>query len=205
MEIEAKFRVDNPGIFSQLMALPGIEHFALEPVLDSEQQQNTYYDTDDGRLRAAKYGLRTRQVGQRSVVTLKGPGQVHEGVHRRAEWEFAADNPDPARWPAGEARTLIQNLIGDAALLPILTIATNRRHIMARRDGTTIAELSLDDSTISAAGQTRAIRELEIELLAAGTQDDFDALVAALRTHFSLVPEAQSKLERGLALLDGNQ
>lgn len=204
MEIEAKFRVDDQDIFSQLMALPSIEHFVLEAVLDSQQQQNTYYDTDDWRLRTAHYGLRTRHVGQRSVVTLKGPGQVHEGVHRRAEWEFAADDPNPASWPAGEARTLIQTMIGDAPLLPILTIATNRRHIMAICDGTTIAELSLDDSTITAAGQTCAIRELEIELLPAGTQDNFNALVAALRDHFALVPEAQSKLERGLALLNSS-
>ena len=77
-----------------------------------------------------------------------------------------------------------------------------RRHIYASRDGARIAELSLDEGTISAGGLSERFRELEIELLKEGTRADFDELVAMLRARFPLVPEDRSKLARGLALLD---
>jgi inorganic triphosphatase YgiF len=65
-----------------------------------------------------------------------------------------------------------------------------------------VAELSLDEGDISAGGLAEHFRELEIELLGGGTRADLDQLVALLRARFALVPEDQSKLARGLALLD---
>lgn len=202
MEIEAKFRIDDPAVFAELTTLGRIGPYGLQPEDRVEQQHNTYYDTADGRLRAARYGLRTREVDGRCVVTLKGPGEVRDGVHQRAEWEFESHNPAPATWPQGDARELALALLGDEPLLPLLTIHTHRRHIIAARDTRAIAELSLDEGTITAGDRTEGIRELEIELLPSGVRVDFDALVAALQEQFSLCPEGRSKLERGLALLD---
>jgi inorganic triphosphatase YgiF len=65
-----------------------------------------------------------------------------------------------------------------------------------------VAELSLDEGTISANGREQRFRELEIELLDGGARADFAELVALLRARFRLVPEERSKLARGLALLD---
>ncbi|MFP4438640.1 MAG: inorganic triphosphatase [Chloroflexaceae bacterium] len=202
MEIEAKFRIDAPDAFTQLPQLDRLGTYTLHPEAESEAQRNTYYDTDDGRLRNARYGLRTREVAGRSVVTLKGPGEVAAGVHRRAEWEFPADTPNPAAWPDAAAREQVCNIIGNAPLVQLLTIETRRRHIYAERDGTRIAEISLDEGTISAGTKTQPFRELEIELLPDGTSDDLDALTAALREHVTLIPEERSKLEQGLALLE---
>ncbi len=201
MEIEAKFRIVTSDAFTQLSKLDRLGSYTLHPETEIEQQRNTYYDTDDGRLQAAYYGLRTREVAGRSVVTLKGPGEVVAGVHRRAEWEFPADTPDPAAWPDETARKQICHIIGDAPLVQLLTIETRRRHIYAHCNNTRIAEISLDEGTISAGNRTQPFRELEIELLPDGNSDDLDALIAALREHIILIPEERSKLQQGLELI----
>lgn len=203
MEIEAKFRVDDAHTFLVLPGLTAIGPFHLAPAPDPETQRNTYFDTDDGRLRSQRYGLRVRDLGARRIATLKGAASAQDGVYERDEWEVEIGDDDrPERWPASEAREHALALLGGAPLHPILTIETLRRHIYASRNGARIAELSLDEGTISAGGLSERFRELEIELLKEGTRADFDELIAMLRARFPLVPEDRSKLARGLALLD---
>ncbi len=75
MEIEAKYRVSAEDLDS-VASLRQLGDYALSPALAPEQQENTYYDTDDHRLTTARYGLRVRRVGARTLITLKGPAEV---------------------------------------------------------------------------------------------------------------------------------
>ena len=203
MEIEAKFRVDDQQTFPQLLALEAIGPFKLVAEPDAEDQQNVYFDTADRRLRAGQYGLRVRDLGNRRIATLKGAAEARDGMYERDEWEIEiGDDDNPSAWPPSEARDRTLALLDGAAPLPILAIRTRRLHVIALRDDRRVAELSLDTGAIDAGGRTANFRELEIELLKTGTRADLDALVALLRARFALTPEDQSKLARGLALLD---
>ena len=202
MEIEAKFRVDDPAIFSALLQLAALGDFRLVPADQVENQRNTYFDTADRRLRQRQFGLRVRDLGARQIATLKGAAQVRDGLYERSEWEVDVVGDDPRAWPAGEVRDRVLELIGDAPLLPTLSISTRRQHIYAELGAARVAEISLDEGDISAGGLEQHFRELEIELVEGHTRSDFDDLVGILRDRFSLVPEDQSKLARGLALLD---
>ncbi len=204
MEIEAKFRIDQPAAFAILRALNTLDTYTLHHEPHLEQQLNTYYDTASGHLRAARYGLRTRVVDGRTLITLKGPSVAHNGIHQRMEWEFEWADPNPATWPHADARAQLVSIMGAEQLFPILTIQTERRHILALRDQQAVAELSLDVGSMTVPGKTAAFRELEIEVLPAGTEADLDRLVVSLRQHMTLVPENRSKLERGLELLDSD-
>ncbi|MFN8501266.1 hypothetical protein [Kouleothrix sp.] len=51
MEIEAKFRVDDGGVFPALLALGALGPFRLVPAPEVEDQLNVYFDTADRRLR----------------------------------------------------------------------------------------------------------------------------------------------------------
>ena len=205
MEIEAKFRVDDQQTFPQLLALDAIGPFKLIAEPDAEDQQNVYFDTADRRLRAGQYGLRVRDLGSRRIATLKGAAKARDGMYERDEWEVEiGDDDNPAAWPPSEARDRTLALLDGAEPLPILAIRTRRLHIIALRNDTRVAELSLDTGTIDAGGRTASFRELEIELLKTGTRADLDELVALLRARFTLIPEDRSKLARGLALLDGD-
>lgn len=202
MEIELKFRVTDPDAFARLLALTRLDRYTLHPAAEVEQQRNTYYDTADGLLRAAHHGMRIREIGDRAIVTLKGPNQGRDGLHQRAEWEVEAASPDPETWPPGPARTQALALLGGAPLLPLLTIQTSRHHIYVADAERDIAEISLDEGVFVTAAQPTPFCELEIELLPGGAPADLDALVDALQEHIVLVPEPLSKLERGLALLN---
>jgi inorganic triphosphatase YgiF len=203
MEIEAKFRVDDEQTFPQLLALEAIGPFKLVAAPDAEDQRNVYFDTADRRLRAGQYGLRVRDLGNRRIATLKGAATAREGMYERDEWEIEiGDDDHPSTWPPSETRDRTLALLDSAEPLQILAIHTRRLHIIALRNDTRVAELSLDTGAIDAGGRTASFRELEIELLKTGTRADLDALVAHLRARFTLTPEDRSKLARGLALLD---
>lgn len=201
MEIEKKFRIDDVAQLNQLKTLDRLGDYDLRQSSHSDHQTNTYYDTADRRLERGQYGLRIRDVEGHCIATLKGSQQVQDGLFERDEWEVEASDPHPATWPESAARTQALAVLGDARLLPLLTIYTERHHIFALRDGQEIAEMSLDSGTIEASGQRQPFCELEIELRPAGTAADIDALEAALGTYLPLQPESRSKLQRGLALL----
>src|SRR5262245_7437459 len=153
MEIEAKYRVDDERIFADLLGLTAIGPFHLIPAPNPEDQHNTYFDTADGRLRAARYGLRVRDLGTRRIATLKGDARVEEGIHERDEWEVAIGDDDrPESWPPSEARDHALALLGGAPLFPILTIKTLRRHINASRAGGGIDTLRLGRGLLCARG-----------------------------------------------------
>jgi inorganic triphosphatase YgiF len=206
MEIEAKFRVDDAQTFANLLSLTALGPFRLAPDLAPEDQRNTYFDTADGRLRAARYGLRVRDLGTRRIATLKGDARSADGIYERDEWEVAIGDDDrPQSWPPSQARDRALALLAGAPLQPILTIHTLRQHIYAARDGVDVAEISLDDGTISAGGREEHFRELEIELIGEAARADLDILVVLLRERYPLIPEERSKLARGLALLDDSR
>lgn len=200
MEIEAKYAVTEEAL-DTVSTVRRLGAYTLRPAPAVEEQENTYYDTADGRLSAARYGLRLRRVGERSLITLKGPTDGNDGLHRRAEYEFEGAATDPATWPEGVARDLTLALTGGAPLTPLLRIHTERRVLYAERDGIQAAEICLDRGTIYAGDRRAPISELEIEQLPDGSADDLADLAAALVKLIRLRPEPRSKLERGLALL----
>lgn len=201
MEIEAKFRI-AAGDLQTVAALRQLGAYILTPAPAPEQQQNTYYDTADGRLGAARHGLRVRRIGERVLITLKGPAEVgYDGVHRRAEYEFPGVDPNPATWAPGVARDLALALTGGAPVAPTVAIATERHILYASRDSARVAEICLDQGRMRAGGHEQPFTEVEIELLPDGERADLAALAADLSAHVTLTPETRSKLQRAMALL----
>jgi len=201
MEVEAKYAV-SPGDLDVVAGLSQLGAYTLHAEPEPERQHNRYYDTADRRLGQARYGLRLRDLGGRTLVTLKGPAEVSEGLHRRAEYEFPHADPDPRTWPAGPARELALALIGSAPLQPTITIRTSRDVIIASYQGQPVAELCLDRGVLHAGDRAEPFSELEIELLPAGSESDLSALARSLAEFVSLSPEPRSKLQRALALLE---
>jgi triphosphatase len=201
LEIESKFRVPGPQVFEQLLGMGQIGPFLLRPAPAPVDQLNTYFDTADRRLGAARHGFRVRAAGGRFTATLKGPATLAGATHTRAEWEAALPSGDPADLADGELRMRLLALSAGLPLLPLLTIRTHRQLVAAARPGGLALEVALDDSLIEAGGQTERLCELEVELPAGGALADLEQISALLRDRFGLLPEPRSKLERGLALL----
>jgi adenylate cyclase class 2 len=89
IESEVKLRVQDPEWARQTLkrvgALPGEpRHF----------EDNVFLDDPAGSVLARGCLLRVRRVGERGMLTFKGPRQVVEGIKSREEIELALPDPD---------------------------------------------------------------------------------------------------------------
>jgi uncharacterized protein YjbK len=83
IEIELKWALSADGHAALAIRLEGLLGAGL--VLE---QVNRFYDSSDGRLRAARRSVRLRRENARIVLTCKGQGTVDaQGTHRHDEWE----------------------------------------------------------------------------------------------------------------------
>jgi adenylate cyclase class 2 len=83
IECELKIPVDAlAGIRRRLRAADA------ERLTPSERESNILFDTDDGALATAGQVLRVRRVGDRNVLTFKGPPAFAGAVKQRLEIEL---------------------------------------------------------------------------------------------------------------------
>ena len=203
MEIEAKFRVVDPAVFTGLRQLATLDAFRLVHTPGTEYQHNTYFDTADRWLTAHRTTLRVRNLGSRRIATVKRSLSTQAGIHTREEWEVdLTAGEHPLDWPAGAARDQALAALGGAPIFPLMTIRTRRQYSYALLADVPVAEISLDEGVIMAGGRTMGFRELEVELLPHGTRADLDALIEHLQSRFALIPESRGKKKRGLELLN---
>lgn len=207
METELKFRVPAD------LKPSALEKLDLSPYMLGEREnhdlRDVLLDTPDQAITRSVHALRLRYDGPAVYLTLKGPPSDPGGErHQREEWqeviseEVAADR---ARWPE-VIREHVSSLAGQQALQPIIEVHNRRRAWVVRRDEQVVAELALDQGEIRAGSGVQALRELELELKGDGTDADLDVLAKRLRQALPLVPEPQTKLQRGLTLLhDGGK
>ncbi|WP_104204611.1 CYTH domain-containing protein [Billgrantia saliphila] len=190
------------------LADTGPERLLRHPLLragvdDAERLTNTYYDTPEGELEAARVALRLRRYGERRVQTLKSSGEGAGGYSRRREWE----------WPV-QGDTLDRE--GLAELAPQVGLATDAIARLEPRFATDFerrtwrlelaqasVEVALDQGEIRAAGRHVPIRELELELKD-GDPQALWTLAIALAESVPLRPADASKAARGAALLTGH-
>ncbi len=203
MEIEAKFAVTGSLSPEQITALD-LSPYHLEDC-GVERHEDAVLDTPARDLTTARQALRIRRTPDATLMTLKGPANREGAVFARDEIEAPVSDgaaTDPALWPSAIAAR-VRPLLNGEPLEPLVRVEVARHLWHATRDGELVAEIALDDGQIRASGRELPVHELEVEIKGEGTGDDLDALSKTLRTDLPLVPEPLTKLQRGLALLDG--
>jgi len=201
IEVELKYRVVDVTQAERYLAAEAIGSFVGGAAVRSSQIEDRYVDTADGALAKAGFAVRLRQSARGTIVSVKsttrteGPG----GSIRREELEGPADRATgPLEWPASDARSLVLELAGDAALIELVTIRQLRRKRILR-DGDTRVELSLDEVDVVA--RSRVVDrfvELEAELIK-GDEGRLSSLAEVFTVDPALAPADGSKLEAALA------
>ena len=201
IEVELKYRVVDVTQAERYLVAEEIGTFVGGAAVRSSQIEDRYVDTADGALAKAGFAVRLRQSARGTVVSVKsttrteGPG----GSVRREELEGPADRATgPLEWPASDARSLVLELAGDAALIELVTIRQLRRKRILR-DGDTRVELSLDEVDVVA--RSRVVDrfvELEAELIK-GDEGRLSSLAEVFRADPALAPADGSKLESAMA------
>jgi CHAD domain-containing protein len=216
MEVEAKFVISDGDMLLRLQRVVRLGPFVPgESVL--HQVQDRYLDTDSRVLYKNGFACRLRDRAGERVLTLKGLGQADadtlhpSAIHERFESEHVLDDDafgcsvsaaDPATWPEWSGRDLVLSLVGEEPLQELFVIDQNRHVRPLWRGERLVAELSVDEVTLLAAGQRQERSVLEVELAPDGTADDLHQLVAHLTGTWGLLPETRSKFDLGLALLE---
>ena len=162
---------------------------------------NTYFDTPQGDLEAARMALRLRRLDGRVLQTVKTRGAGGGGLSRRGEWEWEVPGPglDLAGLAGLPPAELGQDVL--SRLAPRFTTDFRRETRLIDHAGARI-EVALDEGEIAAAGRRVAIRELELELKE-GEPEALWSLAEALASAVPLRPADTSKAARGGALLAG--
>lgn len=171
---------------------------------ETERLVSVYYDTPTLALAQRDIGLRLRQVGAQWLQTVKLSEQAGTGLHQRPELEAAVSGPALELDRVTDRkirRFLTQNAIA-TTLMPLFTTDIRRtRWTLQDTEGNTL-EVSLDQGTICSREQTVKLNEVEIELKQGDVQAVFE-LALTLANSLPLIPDPQSKAERGYALHRG--
>jgi inorganic triphosphatase YgiF len=206
LEVELKLRAETDAPLRALAQAARLGAADLGPPSEV-MELDRYLDTSDGRLAAVGWAcrLRTRQASTR--LSLKGPPQHAAGaaLHRRPEIEGPADvDGGPDRWPSSPARELLLELSGGGNLVERLALRQRRVERAASIDEVRVGTLSLDRVQVERDGVERGrFLAVELELDDAALARGFDPtmVVNALLATRGLAQEAQTKLERALAIL----
>jgi exopolyphosphatase/guanosine-5'-triphosphate,3'-diphosphate pyrophosphatase len=196
-EIEAKFIIPDKETFDALLNLSKLDTFILKPVA-TKLVTDRYLDTADGRFMKAGYALRIRRSGKKRIATLKSLTPATDAIHRREEFETEITSDSPQFWPTSEVKALTLDIAAGTELVLLFVINQKRYKFETLLAGKPVIEFSLDEVSLTEDG-TPDYRELEAELIEAGTEEDLHQFVQALGEQWPLQAEAKSKFERAFA------
>jgi len=198
METEIKLALDAAHA-SRLRRHPLLR--GLEPT--RRRLLSHYLDTPDLDLMQRRLALRVRRVGRVWVQTLKAETQVAGALSTRPEWEARVFGPAPilALLPE-EARDLLGGI--DPLRLGILFSTDFRRTAWTVSRAGAGMEVALDEGQVLAAGASRPICEVEIELRT-GPVEALHELALLLVEAVPMLPEPRSKAVRGYLLAGAMQ
>lgn len=203
-EIELKLQINERDVW-RLVRLPMLSALTLRK-LPSKRLSNTYYDTQDYRLRENGIAVRLRQIGQKWLQTIKTEGEAIAGLQQRGEWE-SETTPDTLnfRFVADqELRARIQKIIAEDQLHAVFSTEFTRQARVLQFDDGSQCEFAIDRGKIVAGEREAPIFELELELIVGDSARLFE-FVRSLLESIPLRLTDQTKASRGFALALGQQ
>jgi CYTH domain len=210
---------DQEAAGRKVAGLEGVDRFELR-ARATQRIRDTYLDTGEGALAAARVAFRVRELDGRPLLTLKADavrsGLASERLELEAPWSAGAmgavleelrrrgiELPDPPEG-AGAGEPLAD--LGGLGLRPTQLRETTRtpRDVLerGRRDAGPVAELTVDDVGYRLPAGTARLLEVEVEAKGPGGLETVQALLGALAEGFpgELRPWPYGKLATGRAV-----
>ncbi|HUR15899.1 MAG TPA: CHAD domain-containing protein [Candidatus Limnocylindrales bacterium] len=189
-ELELKYTIDDPGAAEGWFD----EHYPDREGWRTVRMVDRYFDTAGRALFDAGYGARLRQVGRKTVLTLKSDIDVTDGRHQRLELEgHATQELDVNAWKPSAARDRVAEVVGERRLIELFLVRQKRRERPISVDGAELM-VSIDLGKVVAAGrEVGPIVQLEVEHLR-GRRVPLDEVARQIREAGIGRPESRSKL-----------
>ena len=194
-ETEIKLEVGDLQLLDCILCSPAVTSHMQTP-FTYLRMQTTYYDTEDGALEKNRWMLRLRTENERSVVTMKTPGEGHT----RGEWEVESEYLDealPALAKLGAPEAI--GRLDAEALLPVCGAKFTRITAELTLDGGTRCAVCGDVGELTGGGKKQLLCELELELTE-GSEQVMQTYADSLMAQFHLSEQPLSKLQRARAL-----
>lgn len=198
-EIELKLYFQSAHL-DRIVSHPLI--LAGKPLGASKRLENTYFDTPELTLHAARAAIRTRHTSGGVVQTVKCAAQSSGGLSSRPEWEQAYTGQfDFSAIDDAQVKSLLEKL--KPALVPVFsTVFERQTRRFEPRPGVVIL-MMIDIGRVEANGKALPISELELELVE-GAAADLQGFAIELAENLPLIPYDRSKAERGYCLFLGH-
>ena len=197
---ELELKLEMPGEdFRRLGELPLLK--ACAGARARKTLRSIYFDTPGHDLHEARIALRLRNDGGNEWLQTVKTGEVTNGLSNVGEVEAVLEKcePDLERIGDKRLRQKIKKLCKKTSLMPFFeTVIDRTTHVITRED--CAAELALDEGRVEADGQSREVREVELELLSGPPQGLLE-IARVLFSDFGIRPSPSSKAERGFRLL----
>lgn len=195
-ELEIKYAVNDLQLLDCMLCDPMIREKMNDGAYRNIRMETTYYDTQDGSLSARKWTYRLRRENERSVITLKTPGEGYA----RGEWEWEGEYLDeaPEHLIAAGAPEELRTLLDTAGLTIACGASFTRIAAELTLDGAA-CELCGDIGWLTGGGKREPLCELELELKS-GSAEAMLAFAGALAEKYGLREEKNSKFARARAL-----
>ena len=198
VETEIKFRMPKRHLGpSSRLTVPGCK---IGKRSESDLL-STYFDTPKHKLKRRGLLLRVRQTDGKHVQTIKKTSGAQFG---RGEWEteIGGRTPDLDEANGTPLERLASNKLR-RKLKPIFETSIHRITMPVRTKRSEL-ELAIDRGRIAAAGHTRRIEEVELELKS-GSVSDLFRVAKALERKLSAELCLRAKADQGYDLIDGKR
>ncbi|NVK22205.1 MAG: CYTH domain-containing protein [Kangiellaceae bacterium] len=159
---------------------------------------NTYYDTENHKLRELEIGLRVRRDGDDYIQSVKSAGRVVGGLFQHNESEIKLPNASLDLLAVTDPYLMIlleEAQEEDGAVRPLFRTDFHRDLCVVEVQGSQV-EIALDQGSISHKEHNQLISEIELEFKLGHPSVIFD-VCRALIDKFGLVLDSESKAERG--------
>lgn len=166
-----------------------------------KQLANTYFDTENHKLREMEIGLRIRRDGEKFIQSVKSAGRVVGGLFQRNESEIELPSKELDLQAVAEPYLMIlleEAEEEDGPFKPAFNTDFLRRQMVVTESDSQI-EIALDVGSIRCKEAQQDICEVELELKE-GEPAVLFALCQELIEKFNLVLDSESKAERGYSL-----
>jgi CHAD domain-containing protein/adenylate cyclase class IV len=193
-EVELKYRLIDAQIGERLLGGDSLGPLHARGEIEQTHHDDHYFDTPAGALGAAGWAARIRQTPEGALLSLKSLAASGSSLHRRQELEApAGPGLQPVEWPPSDARSLVLELGGDAALVETVRLDQTRRRRVFGDDRFTV-EVSLDDvRVLRDEAEIDHFLELEVELTG-GEESQLGQVAAVLDGMAGFTPSPTSKL-----------
>lgn len=205
MEIELKYRIPTPEVADDIWNDKLFFSYEEDGSREELCFMAKYFDTSDCDLAKHSIAYRVRKEGCRWVAALKWSGQSDGALHTREEINVPVqdDRPDPSVFRESEMGAVLEEIIGDKALIGLLETRFIRRRFRIDT-GKGIFELSIDQGKIVTPYGDEPISEVEIELFS-GESEELECLGRKLCGKYHLEKESRSKYSRGIRIIKDNR